>query len=779
MTSAKQPSIPNQPCLHVSGGRLNGRYVLLTGDTGARLLGSGPEAELVLEAQNVEAQHARVRWDASGVFLDDLSQQHEIFVNGERFPETCSLADGDRIWLGKPGDHDSVRVTLALPGHPRDYAEPEAPAAAEAEPPGEQWGAVDDDEELIGSAAPATAATAGAPIRAKAATGPIPALPPQPAAPHAPAPRPLPQFRARVAAKPPVPRAILVGASAALLGIAGFLWYARSSSPAPLLLTLLPPKAEPGHTVQITGTGFEARPEDNAVSFGDKPAEVTAASATQLTVTVPQGLPADDKPQHRVRVRARGSASNVLFFRVYMGPRVQALEPDVAMPGDVVTASGENFGDDPTVSVGGASAEVLELQPRRLRFRVPRLSVPSGKALTVGVQVGANSARATTLLIGKLPLVLELAPARGLPGERVTIKGRGFDPAPGGSQPWFGAAPALVLGASERELQVVVPGGGRLGGPSEVPVSVRVRGATSAGSATFQLARLSSGLFVPRFFPEPGTDAETVKVSTELGPFLILRGKGDAPSAAERAARAAAALNGVMEQAQRGPVAVALRENPLGVAAGAGPLLVAALPDDGFAYDSSRPSARALARYWTALLQDYVTLFAHKQRPTRVIELQSRGQALLELYGAAERRAGVGAGVPPIVVESLAPSQARALAELALNVPGESQGSSGAAVAGRWEGTLEESGQVARVIQVRLRATGAGLAGTLATRAGAVSGELPLQGPSYSAGVLRFGVKLGTTPLHFEGRLDGRSVAGELRSPDGRPRGRFSLRWVE
>jgi hypothetical protein len=62
-------------------------------------------------------------------------------------------------------------------------------------------------------------------------------------------------------------------------------------------------------------------------------------------------------------------------------------------------------------------------------------------------------------------LILELVPARGLPGERVALKGRGFDPAPGGTQVWYGGRPALVLAASERDLQVVVPGGGPSHGP--------------------------------------------------------------------------------------------------------------------------------------------------------------------------------------------------------------------------------------------------------------------------------------------------------------------------
>lgn len=745
----------------------------MSGVTGERLLGSGVQAQLHLEAKNVEIAHAKVRWNETGVFLDDLSQQHGTFLNGQRFQQSCGLGDGDRIWLGPPGDHSSVRVTVFLPGHPKDYSETGASLAPAApEPPQGEWGALDDDEKVM-----AADAHPHPPVRAKGTTGPIPAVAPHVAAPQA---RALAPLHRRVTSRPPVPRAIMVAVGAAILGTFGFLWYSRSQAPGPVLQTLLPPKAEPGQTVQITGTGFEVQPEDNLVTFGDKRAEVTAASETQLSVTVPAGLPADDKPQHRVRVQARGAGSKTLFFRVYVGPKLAAFEPDVAMPGDVVKATGEHFGQDTTIMVGGTAAEILEVQDTLLRFRVPKLSVQTGKAIPVGVQVGGNAARPATLLIGKLPLILELAPPRGLPGERVTIKGRGFDAAPGGSAVSFGGRPALVLAASERELYVVVPGGGRLSGPSEVDLAVRALGATSAGPAAFQVTRLSSAVFVPRFFPEPGPDPETVNVSSDLGPFLRLRGKGDAPSAAERAARTSAALNALMEQAQRGPVTVELREKPqpgVGTAGGA-QLVVAALPEDGMAYEG-RPTPRALARHWTALLQDYVALFPQKQRPYRVLELSPRGQALLELYASAERRAGVGAGVPPALVQNLAPAQARALAETALFVPAEAQSASGAAVAGRWDGTLEETGQAARPIQVRIRAVPLGLSGTLTTRAGAISGELPLQNASYAGGTLRFAVKMGAAPLHFEGKLDGRSMTGQVQSADGKPKGRFALRWVE
>jgi len=54
--------------------------------------------------------------------------------------------------------------------------------------------------------------------------------------------------------------------------------------------TVLPGKIEPGRTVTISGSGFEADPAKNTVRFGDQVGAVTAATASQIAVTVPAGL---------------------------------------------------------------------------------------------------------------------------------------------------------------------------------------------------------------------------------------------------------------------------------------------------------------------------------------------------------------------------------------------------------------------------------------------------------------------------------------------------------
>jgi hypothetical protein len=760
--------------LRVNGGAFDGQGVAMSGLSGERLLGSGPDAALRVEAPNVEPSHARVRWDQTGVFVDDLSVEKGTFLNGERFEVSGVLNDGDRIWLGPPGEDGSIRIAVHLPGHPGDFAEEGSPDATET---AQEWGALDDDEKVIALEPKAPAAPPAAKRRpAETVVSRIAAdlddrsLPPM---------APVRRAPARSISPPPLGRALMVAGAAAVLGIAGFAVRARSQAGGPALVLLLPPKAEPGQTIQIGGTGFAPKPEANLVSFGDKQAEVVAATETQLTVVVPPGLPPDDKPQHRVRVNTRGHNSNTLFFQVFLGPRVTGFEPDVAMPGDVVKAAGEHLGSGASITVGGMSAEVVEATDTLLRFRVPSVPVVQGKPVPVGVQVAGNAARLSSLLIGRLPLLLGAAPPQGVPGDRVTLAGRGFDPAPGGTVVTFGDRRALVVSAGERELTVVVPSVGALSGSSELTIAVRVGVAASATPLAFSIRRASVEALLPRFCAEPGGDTESVLVSSDVGPFLRLRGRADAPSAAERGSRVASAINQAMEQASRGgPLAVEMREKPEPAVAlvGAAQPIVTASADDAFAYDA-RPTPRALARHWTALLQDYLALFAQRQRPYHVLEATPRGQVLLDLFATAERRAGVGVGVPPGLVEGLSPAQLSAIAEMAMGVPGEGQAASGAAVAGRWEGSLDESGHASRKIQVRLSA-GSRLSGALSVGSGEVSGELPLEEISYRPGSLSFVATLGSTPLRFLGTVDGRTVTGSVQAKDGKPVGSFSLRWL-
>ncbi|MGN6418073.1 MAG: SMP-30/gluconolactonase/LRE family protein [Pseudobacter sp.] len=70
-----------------------------------------------------------------------------------------------------------------------------------------------------------------------------------------------------------------------------------------LTITTITPNSADRVPVTITGTGFNTTPAQNTVHFSGLPGIVTAATATTLTVTLPDNLNAGD---HDVRVGAKG-----------------------------------------------------------------------------------------------------------------------------------------------------------------------------------------------------------------------------------------------------------------------------------------------------------------------------------------------------------------------------------------------------------------------------------------------------------------------------------------
>jgi len=71
------------PTLIVTGPPRDGALLTLDAPGSERVLGASPDAHLRLEADNVDAIHARVRWDATrGVILTDVGSAAGSYVNG-------------------------------------------------------------------------------------------------------------------------------------------------------------------------------------------------------------------------------------------------------------------------------------------------------------------------------------------------------------------------------------------------------------------------------------------------------------------------------------------------------------------------------------------------------------------------------------------------------------------------------------------------------------------------------------------------------------------------
>ncbi|HEY7512345.1 MAG TPA: IPT/TIG domain-containing protein [Vicinamibacteria bacterium] len=836
---------PTHPVLIVTGPPRDGDELALESLGFEKALGSGPDCHFRLQAGNVDFNHARVVWEGRGVLLTDLGSAAGTYVNGEKIGSDYALQDGDRICLGPPGSKQSVKLLARVPAEsampaPLVLAPEQDEFGLGKEPPPLQLLPADPEPAaasvppsafvpLPGAGAAPVLPTPAPPAPAERPGLTTPAIifdtPVAPPRPEPSRPRPLsselselpsiepparsagdasdesdepaPRRERRRAAParparslPSIPPIVWIALVLLVLGGGAFMAYTRLRPPLPTLTALLPPQAAPRQSLVLTGTGFADNPAGNTVRIGTRTVPVTAATATQVTVTVPGDLETGGSADVPVVVETSGGQSNPVFLRVRKLPHGLKLYSDVAEPGSELVITGQNLDVKPlAVRVAGIPADVVENDAGRVHFRVPAdLPFQEGRSVPVTVAVGNDSAPALQLLLGRLPLVTEIAPRSGRPGDRVTLRGRGFDPAPAANTLTFGAEPALVLSASETEIQAVVPPVNAAAGELDIPVVVKARGSTSSGGRTFAVQRPSASVFVPHFFAAPVPEdpsAARVFVSTALGPVLLLAGRDGAPSPAERAVRVAAALDAAFSA--RKPIVLRDTPTPALVAGERGEVVVSVTSADAAAYAppivpaSTRPTARAVAAHWAAVLQDMQALFVERQRPVRVVQASARGKVLLDLYAEAERLGGPGSGVPTRLVEPLPMTVARGFREMTLMVPAQGQAVAAAAVTGTWRGTLQEDGVGERPLQLRLSANGTRLSGAVTSRAGAVGMEIPVLDVSYDKGVLTFRTTSGAAARRYRATLQGATLAGTVHTADAKDAvvGRFTLRYTE
>ena len=125
------------------------------------------------------------------------------------------------------------------------------------------------------------------------------------------------------------------------------------------------------------------------------------------------------------------------------------------------------------------------------------------------------------------------------------------------------------------------------------------------------------------------------------------------------------------------------------------------------------------------------------------------------------------------------PDRLDAIRRLAYSGPDEGRGPRGMALAGVWEGSIEDGGPP-RSIRLQVRLDGDRLAGAMTSSAGGVAMGIPLHDLSYDRGMVRFSAVLGGAPRQFRGALEGATLAGTIHPAEGAPAtGRFNLRHVE
>jgi YD repeat-containing protein len=129
--------------------------------------------------------------------------------------------------------------------------------------------------------------------------------------------------------------------------VGNLLSITRHAAAAVLIVDFSPKQGPVGTTVTIAGAGFSATPAQNAVRFNGTPATVSAASTTELTVTVPPG--ATTGP---VSVTAPGGSSTSATPFTVTGtsgaPTISSFSPAIGTAGTAVTVNGTNFEVRPT-----------------------------------------------------------------------------------------------------------------------------------------------------------------------------------------------------------------------------------------------------------------------------------------------------------------------------------------------------------------------------------------------------------------------------------------------
>ncbi len=583
----------------------------------------------------------------------------------------------------------------------------------------------------------------------------------------------------------------------AVLGLAG--WWMLGEVQ---LDGVEPARLRVGQKATIRGSGFATTAAENVVLFEGQRAEVLAATPTSLEVEVPElAIEAGAERRVSLLVRRGSRSSEVIAVAVLQGPRLHALSPEVAMPGEEVTLVGAGLGLGATVRFGSTPARILEADATRVRAVVPDIEGGPGTAAPVVVTVGRVDSNPAPFVLGHLPLVTGIAPPVASPGDVVKVSGLGFQGDPLAHDVRIGSTPALVARAGKDTLDVVVP---RVGaGESVRAVEVRVSGSPNVATASLEVPAPSEAV-EPRFVAEPFSAvpgrAHAV-VATGLGPAFVFAASSDR-TAAQRALEAQEHLNDAIP-VLRATLGLTLEARGLGSSlvviglSGRPDVVFEVTDEDAAAYDEDwtglggrgGPVTRdRLARWWEAVGRDLVLLLVRGEKPRFAAQLAPEGRVLVQLYDTA-RKAGR-TGVPREVVNDARPALRNGLRLIALRVParvpataaagGEAPdratSATRASVRGAFEGTLRgselESGQ-RRYLTVTLQEG----EGTISYEGG-LTVTVPLQSIEQAGGAVRFSVRIRGGMRRYAGEWDGDRLVGTI-STDASGRevvGSFELR---
>jgi YD repeat-containing protein len=221
----------------------------------------------------------------------------------------------------------------------------------------------------------------------------------------------------------------------------------------------------PGNTLTIVGQNFDPVASNNTVLFaevsGSVPALVTGASATQLTVQVPQGAVTGAIRVQRLGQTVTGPVVTIQNLAI---ASISPTTPVVS--GSTITLTGQGFSlnaNGNTISFFGAGGTsipvtVTTADPTQLSLQVPAGAVSGLISVSSGTQsiTGPNVQIQTLTISGVTPA------GPYLPGATITLAGQGFSLLPSGNIVTFAGAngttiPVPVTTSNPASLTLQIP----------------------------------------------------------------------------------------------------------------------------------------------------------------------------------------------------------------------------------------------------------------------------------------------------------------------------------
>jgi len=279
----------------------------------------------------------------------------------------------------------------------------------------------------------------------------------------------------------------------------------RISEPVPPNITsFIPLQGTVGTIVSINGSNFSTTFTDNSVMFGTIQATVTAATATNLVVSVPAG--ATTQP---ISVTVNGlTAYTGTSFIVIVPPEITSFAPASGPVGTTVTIDGANFNSVPVGNIvlfGTAYASVISATPTLLTVIVPGGAVTQQISVMVnGLTTTSGTSFTVTAPASDPPVITSFNPLSGPVAATVTITGSNFSTNISDNTVKFGTVQAAVISATASQLTVTVPAGAATN-----PIYVTVNSLTAYTSTSFVV---TSAPVITSFSPASGPSGTTVLI---------------------------------------------------------------------------------------------------------------------------------------------------------------------------------------------------------------------------------------------------------------------------